>query len=129
MLKTVVKTIHALRIFFLCYIIIAFLFVLGVNPIDIGKFIGAGMGSAVGMSLSVPENPFNRLAFQLKEKEESLNQREVELNEREQALKSSGGQNIIFIILAAGIGVLFVLVMLNYYFDYKRRKKEAENKK
>jgi hypothetical protein len=123
MIKTAVKMIHGLRIFFLVYIIIGSLFLAGVNPVDIGRFVGAEIGSAVGMSLSIPENPFNKLALQLREKEANLTQKEQELNKREQELADrSGGQNTTMMILAAGVCFLFILVVFNYYLDYKRRK-------
>jgi len=128
MLKSIIKIIHTLRVFFLAFILIYFLLILGINPVDVGKFIGAKFGSAVGMSISVPENPFNRLALQLKEKEERLVQKEQELNQKESELDSANNfsQNKLVFILMVGIIILFVLVLLNYYFDY-RRKKKAKN--
>jgi hypothetical protein len=122
MIKTFVKNMHRLRIFFLIYIIAGSLVIGNVNPIDIGKFIGAKFGSAVGMSVSVPENPFNKLAVQLKEKEADLAQKEQDLNAREQALNNHN--NPLMIVLVIGIGVLFVLILLNYYLDYRRRRQE-----
>ena len=77
------------------------------------------------MSVSVPENPFNRLALQLKEKEERLNQKEIELSEREKDLRNiKSGQNRLVTGLLVGIVILFGLVILNYYLDWRRRKKE-----
>ena len=127
MIKKVFKFIHALRIFFLCFIIVNFLFIAGLNPVDIGKFIGAKLGSAVGISTSVPENPYNKLAKDLRDKEDELDLREQELFEKEKALGSGGQKDFLVIAMGAGIIVLFTLVLLNYYLDYKRRKNE-ENK-
>ncbi len=109
------------------FIIVSFLFVLGVNPVSVSKFFGAKLGAAVGMSTSVPENPFNKLASQLKEKENALSVREQELNEREKTLEPGQNNNYLVTILGLGIVVLFALVLLNYYLDYKRRQRN-ENK-
>ncbi len=123
-MKKIIKLIHAARVYFLIFITISFFYYLGLNPVDVGKFIGAKMGSAVGMSVSVPENPFNRLALQLKEKEERLNQKEMELSEREKALREANrGQERLVIGLTVGIVILFGLVLFNYYLDYRRRQK------
>ncbi len=122
MIKTFVKTVHKLRIFFLIYIIAGSLVMANINPIDVGRFIGAKIGSAVGMSLSVPENPINKLALQLKEKEADLAQKEQDLNAREKALNDRN--NPLMIVLTVGIGVLFALILLNYYLDYRRRRRE-----
>jgi hypothetical protein len=123
MIKKTVKVIHSLRLAFLLVISLFFLFVIGLNPVDTTKFIGAKLGQAVGMTSSVPENPFNKLAVQLKEKENSLNQREMDLDAKEQALNEGQGNNYLILVLGIGIIVLFFLVSLNYYLDYKRRKK------
>ena len=125
MIKKAFKLIHALRVFFLCFIIVGSLYLIGLSPVSITKFIGAKLGSAVGVSTSVPENPFNKLASQLKEKEEALALKEQELNLKAEELSSdNGGQDILIIVLGAGIVVLFGLVLLNYYLDYRRRKNE-----
>ena len=122
MLKKTFKFIHNLKFFFLGFIVVIFLLVIGLNPIDISKFIGAKLGAAVGMSISVPENPFNKLALQLKEKEERLDLREQVLFKKEQALQNSPNQDTLIIFIAIGIGILFILILANYYFDYRRRK-------
>jgi hypothetical protein len=125
MFKKMIKFIHAARVYFLLFITVSFFYYLGLNPVDVGCFIGAKMGSAVGMSVSVPENPFNRLALQLKEKEERLNQKEIELSEREKILREANrGQERLVIGLTVGIVILFGLIVLNYYLDYRRRSKE-----
>ncbi|MCU0679627.1 MAG: hypothetical protein MUC28_04260 [Planctomycetes bacterium] len=122
MLKRTVKAIHRLRIYALCFLAIGFFYYLGANPIQVGKYIGARFGSSVGMSTSVPENPFNKLALDLKEKEDRLNQKERDLREREKVLTDAPSQNKLILILGVGTVFLFVLILLNYYFDYRRRK-------
>ena len=121
MIKKTFKFIHSFRVFLFVFICVSFLINLGINPVDIGKFFGAKAGSAIGMSVGVPENPFNKLALQLEEKEQKLNQKEAELNQLESKLKNTGGVNLVNIFLAGGVVVLFILISLNFYFDYKRR--------
>ena len=126
MLKKTIKFIHTLRVFLLVFIVIAFFTVLGINPVDISKFVGSKIGRAVGMSISVPENPFNKLALQLKEREIELDARERDLAGKELALNNIFGKQFNFTILALsiGIGILFILVVFNYYLDYRRKKKK-----
>lgn len=126
MFRKTFKFIHYLRVYFLVFILVSFLYQLGVSPIDLGRFVGARFGSAVGMNTSVPENPINRLAMQLKEKEDRLSALEADLNEREKALNDLDleGQNKLLMAMAAGIAILFVLLVINFYLDYRRRRKE-----
>ncbi len=130
MLEKIITTIHKLKIFFFLFILISFLSVLGTNPLDLGKFIGAQIGSAVGIKVTagVPANPFNTLALQLKEKEEKLAQKEVELNKKEGELNRIASlQNKLILAMSIGIVVLFFLIILNYYLDYKRRQNEKNS--
>lgn len=97
-----------------------------VNPPEILEYLLAQAGSGVGMSLSVPENPFNTLAQQLKEKETELEKREEDmlriLEKRERDSK------IIFNLILGLITVLFTLLLLNFYFDYRARKNQKDKK-
>ena len=123
MLKKTIKFIHTLRVIFLVLIIIAFFTVIGINPVDVSKFVGSKIGRAVGVSINVSENPFNKLALQLKEKESRLAAREQELAAREQEFNKSNSQDMLVWLLIIGIGVLFVLILLNYFLDYRRKRK------
>jgi hypothetical protein len=120
MFKSTIKFIHDLRIFFFALILVSSLYSLGLNPVDIGKFIGAKAGKAVGvsMSTSVPPNPFNTLAMQLEQKERLLDEREQMLAQQEAGPVSQRG--LIYLLLS-GIVVLSVLIILNFYLDYRRR--------
>ena len=121
MLKPIIRFIHNLRVVFFVFIVVAFFAYLGLNPINVGQYFGAQVGSAVGMSVDIPENPFNKLALQLKEKEERLDQREKELEQREQELTASGGtDNQTAFFIASGIMVLFFLLLANFYMDWRR---------
>ncbi len=122
MLKPTIKLIHHLRVLLFMMIVMSFLYVANLNPIDISVFLGAKMGSAIGMNISVPENPFNKLAFQLDEKEARLNEQEKKLDERADALGVGDNIGLWLMIIAFGIGVLFVLILFNFYLDIKRRR-------
>lgn len=123
MIRRIIKTIHYLRVYFFAFILVGFFFYVGANPVSVGKFIGAKFSRAVGMSVSVPENPFNKLALQLKEKEDRLNNMESELNQREieMAKNASSSQAKLIIGMGAGLILLFILIALNFYLDYRRR--------
>lgn len=96
-----------------------------VGPVDIMKYLGAQVGSNIGVSVSVSENPFNTLAQQLERKEIELQEKEKTLEQKEAQLQNkdfSQQGKIILSIIAGLIIVLFILILLNFYFDYKRRK-------
>lgn len=79
------------------------------NPLFVKK-----AESNVDISAQVGANQINQLTDQLKNKETALTQKEVELNKKTQSF--SLGQRL----LTAGLILLFWLVILNFYFDYKR---------
>lgn len=123
MIKRTVKYIHNLRILFLFFIPFCFFLVLGLNPIDVSQIIKVKIGQAVGMSVGVPENSYNKVAAQLEEKEDKLKNKENELVALEERISNSyKGQENLVLFLSIGILILFFLVLLNYYLDYKRRK-------
>ena len=126
MFKKTVKHIHSFRIFLFSFILISFLYTVGVSPIDYTKYLGARFSSAVGIgsSASVPPNPMNTLALQLKEKEDRLDIRESQLDKRETDLRSSSSvmQNRVIWGMMAGIIILFILIILNFILDWHRRK-------
>ncbi len=109
--------------------LISFMFLayLGLNPIDISKYYGARFGSAIGMSVSIPENPINKIALQLKDKEDRLDKRELELDKREAELKSNLNNNqFIVLLMGAGILFLFFLIIINFYLDKRYRNKNND---
>ena len=124
MLKRTVKFIHNLRIYLFVLILVSFLFVIGLNPVDYSVFLGSKLGRAMGLSVSVPENPINKLALELKQKEDQLDQKELDLNQREAEIEKQidAKYNPAIIILSAGILVLFFLILVNYFLDYRRKK-------
>jgi len=130
MLHHIIKFIHDLRILLFAIILVSFMYNVGVDPIDVGRFIGAKLGRAIGISTStsVPPNPFNSLALQLEEKKKFLDDKEDYLNQKEEEiyLKNVREQRRLIIILAAGLAVLLVLIAVNFYLDYKRKKKNPQ---
>ncbi len=99
-----------------------------VSPVEIFSYFRAQIGTTVGMSVGVAENPFNTLAKQLKEKELRLKEKEELLNAKEIELEekkfSRAGEVILAIILAIII-IQFILILLNFYLDYKNRKRNT----
>lgn len=123
MLHKSVKFIHKLRVYFLLFSSFVFLAYLGLNPLSLGRFLGAEIGLAVGMNVGVAENPFNKLALELDNKENQLNKREQELKKQEEDLSAPNKkQDRMIFLMAIGIWALFCLILFNYYLDYKRRK-------
>jgi hypothetical protein len=124
MINKTIRKIHNYRIPFLVLISFMFLAYLGLNPIDLSRYYGARFGSAVGMSMSIPENPVNKLALDLKKKEEALAAREQDLSRREAELINRPERDRLLIwLMGLGIIVLFLLISLNFYLDRRSRKK------
>lgn len=91
-----------------------------IRPPAILNYLLAQVGSSVGMSLTVPENPFNTWAKQLQEKEENLNKREEAILKLIE--KSERDSKIILVLVFILSIVLFFFIFLNFYFDYQERK-------
>ncbi len=95
-----------------------------VNPLAVVKYFLATAGSTVGVSLGVPDNPFNTLAQQLKEKETRLENREYALDEREVELEERNlflPSEIVLSLILGTMVMLLSLISLNFYFDHKDR--------
>jgi len=89
------------------------------------KYFVAQVGSEIGVSVSVPPNPFNQLAQQLEEKEISLLEKEKELEQKEAELSekniSERENRFLFLILGGGILLVLILIILNFYLDYRKK--------
>lgn len=107
-------------------IVFSFFYLAEINPIDLGSFLGAKFGSAIGMNISVPENPVNKLALELKERESDLERREQDLMARELAAYKNRERYLLYGI-ALGIVVLFFLIAANFYLDIRRQKREQKD--
>jgi hypothetical protein len=92
-----------------------------------GSLVAAG-SSAVSMSIAIPDNPYNSLAEQLKQKQIELDQREVALNGKTPVAgstpKGAFGDNLGVYSFFISI-ILLVLVGINFYYDAERRKKRT----
>lgn len=76
--------------------------------------------------MSVETNPFNTLAQQLQEKEKALSTKEVDLALREKLLEETRNRDqetkdkiLTYLFIIAG--VLLILILLNFYLDYRRK--------
>ncbi len=90
---------------------------------EIGRFLLAQVGS-VGLSVGVLPNPYNTLAEQLQAKEQVLNTKEAALNNETVALQAQQRENDIKVLRYSLLGgaFLFLLVLLNFYLDFRARK-------
>ncbi len=110
---------------------LAFLWIsFGINPVNIVKYFLAQASSEIGISVSVPPNPFNQMAQQLREKEFSLLEKEEELEQKETELGEkniSEGKNIFLFLILGGRG--FVSFNFNYIKFLSRlpQKERAQN--
>lgn len=79
--------------------------------------------TVIGSSASVQPNQFNKAAEQLKIKETALLEKEEDILREKNFLQAEvgRGQQKILIYLAVIGGGLFVLILLNFYFDSRRK--------
>ena len=89
--------------------------------------VGGGMvrqlGSVVGIYAGVEPNEYNLLAQQLEEKRKELDARENQIAQQEELIKESVVSDKASIVYATAIGfLLLVLVILNFYLDWKRNR-------
>ena len=96
------------------------------------------LDTSVGLSLSqndtviksnagVYPNQFNQVAQQLKAKEIALSEKEEAVQLDREALEAvaARGQKKILTYLSVIGGVLFILILLNFYFDFRKRASKA----
>ena len=80
----------------------------------------------VGITVGVAPNPYNTLAAQLDQQQTQLNQQAADLAAREAAFASSTAEaapsSPVLWYLMVAIAVLAILVLLNFYFDWRRRR-------
>jgi len=95
------------------------------SPAAVIRYLAAQAQSAIGMNASVPANPINTLAKQLNERKEGILEKEKELDQREEIIQGQirkEQEKTLVYLLATG-GVLLFLIVLNFYFDYRRRRR------
>ncbi len=90
------------------------------------------MFAAVGVSMSVAQNPINTQAQQLKQKETQLDQREATLLAKENPTAQwqwiGQNANLSFYSLCMSTA-LFILVGINFYFDFRRKNRSGAAQK
>jgi hypothetical protein len=74
--------------------------------------------NSVGIYATVPETEESRIATELRDKERELLAREVALSSAEEGIRDTG---TLWYVSIVG-GVLFVLILLNFYLDHIRRR-------
>ena len=123
--KKIIKIITVSLLESLIIVLVFFWVSFGISPGSIVKYFVAQVGSEIGVSVSVPPNPFNQLAQQLEEKEISLLEKEKELDQKEAELSekniSERENRFLFLILGGGILLVLILIILNFYFDYRKK--------
>ena len=90
---------------------------------DISIPSGSLGGQAVGISISIPQNEINSKAQVLLEKERELETREALLKESEtltSGTNANRGSDIMMMYVSAIGTLLLLLVLLNFYLDWKR---------
>jgi len=86
---------------------------------------GRTQAAPISMTAAVFPNNLNTVAAQLKLKEDALFGKENELRKKELSLQDAIARekNKLFFYFGAAGGILFLLVIYNFYFDYKRNRK------
>jgi len=124
-MKGIIRAWHIILIFLFAFSVSAALFNFGSNPLKLAQLYGAKMSRAMGLTMSVTENPHNKLALQLSEKEQNLNEREKNLNQlQEQLIQNNLSYRLILMVLTLLVFVLFFLVILNFYLDSRRKRRD-----
>jgi len=89
-----------------------------------GEFLAQVEGT-VGIAVGIAPNQYNTLAQQLQEKQTYLNEQEAALQNSTSAAAAVGiMDDPVFLGLTAAVAVLFILVITNYYFDWRRARAE-----
>lgn len=87
------------------------------------------LGNAVGVSLGVPSNEYNKLAQELSTYEKNLQEREgdIALREQDVAVREEEVQKETRALIYASLfGVILLgLILLNFYMDWKRRRRSS----
>lgn len=86
---------------------------------EVANTISATASAVVGVTAAVGENPDNALAEALRAKEDELAARERNLDARTPSPRESDPLAMYSLILGS---VLFALVAVNFFFDFRRRR-------
>lgn len=88
---------------------------------------GRAQVAPVSLTASVFPNNYNTLAQQLRQKEDALSGKENELRIKELSLQNTitKERNKLLFYFGAGGAILFLLIIYNFYLDYKKSKKRG----
>lgn len=136
MFRIIKKIFHVFLLFFLALAGCFCLFFLYLHPINLSSILAGKIYAASEMSnsASVQLNPVNRIALQLENRDKELTAREEAFNNRlaEIEKKNSIWRSSLALSIVVVLGILSVLVFVNFYFDSRRRKEieklEAERR-
>lgn len=120
MIQKTIKVLIFLNLLFLFFIFFFCWSKYKASPLAVLRYLFAQIGSSVGVSLTVPENPFNTWAKQLQEKEAQLQEKEKLINEL--LVSSQRESKFILVAILVLMIILFFLLLLNFYFDWKSRR-------
>lgn len=94
-------------------------------------FFGETMLAQVGVSVGIAPNPYNTIDAQLNQKSAYLDERQAYLDAEQAALASSTAAanspegNPFLLYLTIAVAGLATLVILNFYFDWRRGRKKG----
>jgi hypothetical protein len=96
------------------------------SPVGPDKLLGD-----VGVSVGIAPNPYNTLATQLDQEQTQLSQESADLTARENALGTNATQDpsgdpAIVWYLAIAVTFIGILVLLNFYLDWRRLRRIAK---
>jgi hypothetical protein len=91
--------------------------VVDTNAYPHSRYLAAVGG--VGVQIGVAPNADNTLAESLRTQEETLAVREQYLKQQE--LEQASRDTIVYVAVLVGQGILFVLLLLNFYLDHRAR--------
>ena len=117
-----VKKLWPLAIVSSFILIVACFFYFNVWLSPINNFRSPRMVRAVDLKTQVADNPYNSAAKQLQAKEKNLNTVANELRQSGQT------RDFLLFILVIMIIALFLLVLLNYYLDFRRKRNDNVKK-
>lgn len=95
------------------------------------SYMADQMANAVGVSTGVEENQYNTVAKQLEERAEELDSREMALRDLEQQVveqvsEERRSERRIFLYVSVVGVIILSLLLANFYFDIKWRKKRSQ---
>ncbi len=88
------------------------------------RYLRAEIGAVIESGAAVPVNPINKFAFELKQKDEAIVEKEKSVQRQELFFKENIANKqtrILFYLFLVG-GILLVLLIINFYLDFRHRR-------